>query len=575
MAPITIKPPSRLAPPARTPPPLLLLLLLLLLALLLGPDVAAAQEPGGCTIQEFEDAADVVALCCESVPGLCRDAFPATCSHTCARTLVPYMERCGAMVESMTDEIFPQFHLSQLPAFTAACEQTMLLYQSAAGAGLCAEADVALSDGLVSRVEEVNEACCEQGGQNVCTGGEPPVCDAECAATFLPYWHQCLDRDSTLGGGMHPFQTLHEACTDRLPHDEVMALYRDVTEMEDSPECTIDTSQVVSMTQAKLNAVLPTCQTDAFSSCASFVAAGIKTCENDLCELCPEAHTCDHTCELPCAEPTGASDDASGHRLLAEGAHIGGWAGGLADMTATCPLSAFEDRLAEVDGICCSGSSSSDGDGDDGGGDVACVDGMPQSCPYSCGRRWTEFYRDCEPVINVMFPSNAADFSSLTEQCLQVDPVGMTLALAGAVCCADCGEHGECDVGSGGCRCEGGYSGESCEAHDPCFGVDCGQHGQCVGGVCACDPGYSGERCETDWMCCDRQYTRQVGACCDEDCNPCNMCNICDYCGTAVTSCGCDGAFHHSSTSYSQSSSSLNLRYFCNFDISPFADDVK
>ena len=91
-------------------------------------NVGNCAELDVCTVEEFMDAADIVALCCESIPDLCRDSFPATCSHTCARTIVPYMDRCGSMVESMSDAIFPHFHLSQLPDFATACRQTLVLY---------------------------------------------------------------------------------------------------------------------------------------------------------------------------------------------------------------------------------------------------------------------------------------------------------------------------------------------------------------------------------------------------------------------------------------------------------------
>ena len=141
----------------------------------------------------------------------------------------------------------------------------LVLYQNEANAGLCTLGDSESGSGLISRVDAVNDdACCEQNGDNVCTGGEPEVCDAECAAEFLPYWHQCLDRVSSLGGEMRPFNTLHVACTDGLPQVEMLALHRDVTEMEDSPECTINTSAVVPMTEAKQNARLPTCETDTY-----------------------------------------------------------------------------------------------------------------------------------------------------------------------------------------------------------------------------------------------------------------------------------------------------------------------
>ena len=92
-----------------------------------------------------------------------------------------------------------------------------------------------------------------------------------------------------------------------------------------------------------------------------------------------EAHTCDKSCKLHCA---GGSDDIyagnGGHRrflmrLLAE-AHFGGWASQITDMTDGCPLSGFEHRLSEIDDACCVER------------DVECHDGVPDSCPYYCGR---------------------------------------------------------------------------------------------------------------------------------------------------------------------------------------------
>jgi hypothetical protein len=63
---------------------------------------------------------------------------------------------------------------------------------------------------------------------------------ADCALEFLPYWHECLDEKSTLGGEMHQFVALYAACTDELPASESLLLYRDVNEMEESPECRIN-----------------------------------------------------------------------------------------------------------------------------------------------------------------------------------------------------------------------------------------------------------------------------------------------------------------------------------------------
>jgi hypothetical protein len=82
-------------------------------------------------------------------------------------------------------------------------------------------------------------------------------------AEFLPYWHQCLDARAAIGGEMHQFTVLYTACTDDLPEEESLALYRDVTTMDDSRDCRIDTSLVVSRALAKQMKIKPICETDA------------------------------------------------------------------------------------------------------------------------------------------------------------------------------------------------------------------------------------------------------------------------------------------------------------------------
>ena len=74
-----------------------------------------------------------------------------------------------------------------------------------------------------------------------------------------------------------------------------------------------------------------------------------------------------------------------------------------------------------------------------------------------------------------------------------------------------CGQHGECDSGSGVaiCHCLDGYSNGvrgRCEvAPDRCTGVDCGQFGSCSNGFCECDrqTGYTGARCQVPPDPCD------------------------------------------------------------------------
>jgi hypothetical protein len=213
------------------------------------------------------------------------------------------------------------------------------------------------------------------------------------SAEFLPYWEECLDDRSKIGGEMHQFTVLFTACTDDLPEAESLALYRDVTAQDDSDECTVDTSLVISRSKAKQLKIKPTCDHDAFGICKQMISSGLKICKVDYCETCPEAHSCNMTCGLPCA-----GGDGIGHRRwLAE---LSSWDSELTELSALCPLEGFHGRLREINELCCPG-------------DGSCSDGMPTSCPYACGRQWTTFYEACLPLLARLFP-DAENFSRLT-----------------------------------------------------------------------------------------------------------------------------------------------------------------
>ena len=60
------------------------------------------------------------------------------------------------------------------------------------GEGSCAD--------LESRSAEVTRVCCDEPEED-CTGGRPQSCNVGCAATFLPFWHDCqatMGKDSAL-----------------------------------------------------------------------------------------------------------------------------------------------------------------------------------------------------------------------------------------------------------------------------------------------------------------------------------------------------------------------------------------
>jgi hypothetical protein len=350
------------------------------------------------------------------------------------------------MLQAVPDDTFPSFKASGLVQFSDACRQTLVLFErGVAGASCTSEGDDNLA--LKVRVDAVNQACCEQNNENVCTSGSPQTCDAECAAEFLPYWHFCLDPDRVgiIGGDMHVFTLLYTACTDGLPEEESLMLYRDVTEMADSSICRLDTTLIISRAEAKQRKIKPICEADAFPVCESLLASGMKICKVDYCETCPDAHSCDHTCGIPCAGGVNG-----GHRLLTE---LGDWQTPLATLSATCPLGELEGRVAELNDACCAVL-----DGEEVG---ACANGIPNSCPFHCGRVWTAFREECWALLTGFrfFNGEESEFARLSSSCLDIDPVGMTLALYDATCsvCGDAEVSGEeeCDAGAGNSNAPG------------------------------------------------------------------------------------------------------------------------
>jgi hypothetical protein len=128
-------------------------------------------------------APDIVATCCESVEGNCVKSFPATCPHTCAQLLVPWIDQCGSMMTAVPDETFPTFKVSKLRTFSDACRQTLILFERASSGTCTSEGEGEGDLVLKGRIEAVNSACCEQDNVNICTAGTPQTCDAGMSAS--------------------------------------------------------------------------------------------------------------------------------------------------------------------------------------------------------------------------------------------------------------------------------------------------------------------------------------------------------------------------------------------------------
>jgi hypothetical protein len=79
-------------------------------------------------------------------------------------------QMCGDMAVGLGDGLF-DFSLDGLAEFIKPCRQTNLLYQRASHGSCSADSKVA---GLESRLEQINNLCCEQDGRNVCALGNGP-----------------------------------------------------------------------------------------------------------------------------------------------------------------------------------------------------------------------------------------------------------------------------------------------------------------------------------------------------------------------------------------------------------------
>eukprot|EP01046_Picozoa_sp_COSAG06_P057297 COSAG06_NODE_11126_length_1563_cov_1.550546_2_plen_105_part_00 len=86
---------------------------------------------------------------------------------------------------------------------------------------------------LSARTDNVNAACCEQGGTFECAAGAPWTCDAACALEFGPFWEQCMAGMSGVAE-MASFAQLYATCG-ALPLGEDQLLIRTVNGVLNDP----------------------------------------------------------------------------------------------------------------------------------------------------------------------------------------------------------------------------------------------------------------------------------------------------------------------------------------------------
>ena len=89
--------------------------------LLLVTHPAAAQN---CPLSSLETLPDVVAPCCEAMPGgTCAEGFPSICPQICAEGLVAFWDDCDETVGIFPDDYFDDFRISGVREIVQSCRQ--------------------------------------------------------------------------------------------------------------------------------------------------------------------------------------------------------------------------------------------------------------------------------------------------------------------------------------------------------------------------------------------------------------------------------------------------------------------
>ena len=188
--------------------------------------------------------------------------------------------------------------------------------------------------------------------------------------------------------------------------------------------------------------------------CERTIAAGIFSCQRDYCLTCAQAHSCDHTCSLPCGNTaSGGGTTGSGHRrerrrrllqarrdaktrrqtqtVNATNATEPGTHGALFNWNPVnqmaCPLDAVIGRAEEVEDWCCSNDE--------------CQSGLPSSCTFDCGRHFTSFMLDCNQTIHDHFSAaTVSEFVAFDDECSRMEPLSMVRSIDESVC-TTCGDN--------------------------------------------------------------------------------------------------------------------------------------
>ena len=133
------------------------------------------------------------------------------------------------------------------------------------------------------------------------------------------------------------------------------------------------------------------------------------------------------------AEPTtekqtkeDAMDTSSSVRQLQSG--FGSLGGFSLPVTSACSMAGLQDRLDEVNTMCCNE-------------DNPCTDGLPSGCGIQCGMVYTKFYAECYHLMMGVIgvsdnPEASAVFDDFEQTCVSTfDPRSLLDVISSAQCC--------------------------------------------------------------------------------------------------------------------------------------------
>ena len=211
-------------------------------------------QQGACGFSTLMTAASTFATCCESTKARdCSKGFPTKCTLQCAKLIVPFYSLCAKTIKVMPKDQF-KFPLQALTSFVQNCEHTQELFTHSTRAGGQCAVD---TGGKEQRILDVTEACCHQDGKFVCESGVSWKCNAECATAYVPFYDQCVKKDSAISvQGLQKYNHLYEECAN-MGSKEVKVLLTDLDHLVEDRKCLVNTTGITTRGPKVISPRLP------------------------------------------------------------------------------------------------------------------------------------------------------------------------------------------------------------------------------------------------------------------------------------------------------------------------------